>query len=274
MLTAETVQKLQQADAIRAADATIPDDIAQHALLVHQEFSLTDLEHLQANRRRARGTFKTPFVTSFCEYVMQHQEEGCTVFLNPVKLGAVAVLNMGTPEQPGHADNTAELEMTPTAEYFALLNACGSAGSKTQQAVAEFLEDWQTLITCYDESGAFIDVRKAVAAIRAITLDNLRKVESKVHQLNASQSTFESVAATSEQPIPTRMVFTCVPYFGLAERRFEVRVGVTTTNDKPGLTLRLVKQEAIVQDMCSEVGDQITDHIKECPIVTGTYSRK
>ena len=274
MFTAETVQLLQQADAIRAAGASLPHDVAPHALLVHQDFSLTDLEHLQANRRRARGTFKTPFVTSFCEYVMQHQEEGCTVFLNPIKLGAVAVLNMGTPEQPGHADNTAELEMTPTAEYFALLNACSGSGSKTQQAVAEFLEDWQTLISCYDESGGHIEVRKAIAAIRAITLDNLRKVESKVNQLNASQSTFESVAATSEQPIPTRLTFACIPYFGLAERRFEVRVGVTTTNDKPGLTLSLVKQEAIVQEMCNEVGAQIHGSIKECPIVTGTYSRK
>lgn len=109
-------------------------------LLTTSDFEQHDIEAFMPERIRARGTMQTPFVRDFAAYATQHADAGTTVFVDAQEMAATAVLNLGGPDAPGHADNKAKLTPIKTAAYKALLGITGRP--ITQQDAAEFFEDW------------------------------------------------------------------------------------------------------------------------------------
>lgn len=271
MLTQEAIKLLQQSAAIETANHQIPYGV----LALPNDFQVHDIEkHLPA-RRRARGTFSSPFIDSFCSYTKAHHELGATVFVDPGKLGAKAVLNLGTQQEPGHTDNQAVLDMVRTAPYLALSLIANGTG-KTQREVAEFLEDWQHLIKCYDDATE-VKAHQAIAAVRRITIESIRKLESEEQSLSATRSALESVTASSKEPLPTVIYFSCKPYAELNERTFVLRLGVLTGEKAPAITLRIVKPEEHAEAMCEELSSLISDNLNGAapiPVVIGTYQVK
>lgn len=270
MLTEQAVDKLQQGAAIAQANAAM----AQPFAALPSDFSLHDLEKFAPNRRRARGTFKTPFVAAFCAYLTKHAEAGATAFVDPQRMAATAVLNLGHPGQPGHADNLAVLEPNKTAA-FAALSLIANGGGQSQRGVAEFLEDWTGHATCFNDDGE-IPAGKAIAAVRRITIDSLRKQESQEQALSATRSALESVSASSSEPLPTTIYFRCQPYAELSERTFVLRLSVLTSDKAPLLVLRVVKPEAHAEQMSQELAALINAGLADKAGITtmaGTYAR-
>lgn len=238
-----------------------PSDYARH-----------DLESVLPNRRRVRGTMETTSLESFAQYAKHHAEIGATVFVDGESMRATAVLNLGHDQLPGHADNLAKFKATMTAAFGALLNNC-TGQAHSQQVAAEFLEDWQEYIECFDDAGTLIQVKQAVAAVRRITIEAMRKQETNEESLSASKSAFESVAATSKEPIPTSIWFVCEPYQGLPSRSFRVRLSIRTT-EKPAIILRMVNRELHQQEMAAELVQLVSDSMaKEMAVMVGTYSK-
>lgn len=274
MIDKEAIQELAKAEAIRAAAEAI-DNISENPLALPQEFKLHDLEGYMPFRRRARGMMETSVVADFAAYVTQHREDGACVFVDMASLSATAVLNLGTPSSPGHTDNRAKFEAQQTAAYTALCRAAKGEPMK-QTMLAEFLEDWAYMITCIDDTKEVPEIippRRAVAAVRSITVEALRKRENVEQQLRTQQSTFESVQASSTEPLPTRIRFVTEPYKGLLSRTFDVRVSVQTTGDKPALVLRIVNAEQHLEEMAKEVADMIRGALPAMPVVIGDYCR-
>lgn len=273
MFTKDTLELLQQAKAI--AQANLDAGNAEHGVLaLPSEFKLHDLEPYLELRRRARGNFSTPFVASFARYLINHADmNNTTVFVDPQKLGAVAVLNLGTTEVPGHADNTATLELQLSAPYQALLRA--ARGPVSQRTLAEWMEDWAPHIKCSDEAGE-IELRKAIGAVRRITIESMRKQESEQQALSETRSALESVKATSKDPLPTMIQFTCQPAAELSVRAFDARVSISTSGNDPMLTLHLIRTEEHAEQMSDELLGRIKSELAEqaLPIVIGTYQRK
>jgi uncharacterized protein YfdQ (DUF2303 family) len=257
-IAAATVALVHEAEA--ASVAGLPDNFTVH-----------DLEKFLPIRRRARGTMTTQVIVDFAKYIGEHKEEGASVFVNVDNMEATAVLNLGTPADPGHADNKAVLKAKPTAAYRALLSiANGSPASQVK--VAEFLEDWGLSIVCTHD-GEIISTPKAVAAVRQITIEGLLKLENTEGQLSASRSTFEQVQATSKEQIPTLIDFTCKPYVCLSECTFQIRLGIQTGGDKPTLILRIVKQEEHQERMGDELARLIHDAAaSSAPVLLGGYA--
>lgn len=269
MITAEAINALQQSAAIQAANEEIP--LISLAALP-SDFQLHDLERHMSERRRARGTFATPFIESFCNYAKAHAERGATVFVDPRDFGATAILNMGTPDHPGQTDNQAKLALSKTAPYQALTAIADGRGN-TQRSVAEFLEDWQHLIQCFTESGD-VKTHQAIAAVRRITIESLHKLESEEKSLSATRSALESVTASSRDPIPTLIYFRCKPFVELAERLFVLRLGVLTGDKAPAISLRIVKPEEHAEAMCDELASKLREGLageQPLPIVVGSY---
>ncbi len=241
------------------------------AIALPEKFDIKDLEPFLPNRRRARSTMSTNVTLSFAGYAKQHIEDGAMVFVNQDDMSACAVLNLGTPAKPGHADNCAVLRLKATAAYTALTaNASGRPSSQT--SVAEFLEDWADLIACYNEDGE-IKLPVAVAAIRKLSIESMRKLETSEQSLSASRSTFEAVKATSADPIPTTIAFACEPYNGLPVRLFKIRLAIVTAADKPQITLRIIKQEEHNEQMAMEFADRVRDSLGNLmPVLIGKYS--
>lgn len=279
MLNEQAINAIQQSEATnsvaRALD--VASNCGHRVFLAPSNFNLHDIEKYMPVRRRARGVMETSDITSFAEYTATHQEKGCTVFVNADDMRATAVLNMGGPSEPGHADNLAQLKIKKTAALAALLTHATGA-SMSQGTAAEFLEDWSDQIKCFDENGASIPQNLAVAAIRKLTLDAARKVESTVKALSQSVSAFESVQASSADPIPVSLDFVTEPYHGLPPYTFQVRVGVLTSGEKPTITMRVRDMQGRIDSMARDFADLVRTAIaartdqNSIPVSVGNYT--
>ncbi len=254
--TVEAIRELQESRVVEQANRHVRQMSGDQSAIVAlpDRYSTHDLEKFLPQRRRARGRMSTTSGEDFVAYTIGHREPGASVFIDATKMRAVGVLNLGTPDQPGHADNQAVLELEQTAAYRAMRFACN--GHKSQQTLAEFLEDWPDAVQAF-AGGEPIAASKAVAAIRKITIESLRKLESEEQQLSATRSAFESVAATSTEKLPTHIHFRCVPYAGLTERTFVLRLAIHTGDRAPQLSLRIVNDELHAEQMAQELCEQL-----------------
>lgn len=274
MFDKESIQALQQGAAIEQASAAMARaENAQHILALPEDFKLHDLERNQQHRRRARGSMATESLGSFVAYTRVHAEPGASVFIDTSHMRATAVLNLGAPDYPGQADNVATYSPDPTAPYMGLTATANGLGRK-QVEIAEFFEDWPDHLQFFHGDGKLEPV-KAIAAIRKLTIESMRKLESSEQQLSASRSAFESVQATSETPIPTTVYFTCKPYEVLQSRLFVMRLAIHTTNDKPAISLRIQKLELHKEEMGVELAGVIAGSFAgdgaTLPILLGSY---
>lgn len=273
MFDKEAIQELSKAEAITAAATALRQDDNGGLAALPSDFALHDLEKFAENRRRMRGTMETSIVADFARYTDLNAEVGACVFVDQASMKAVAVLNMGEPDEPGHADNVAVYKAKATAAFTAL-GAVAHGRGLTQQQVAEFLEDWQPLIQC-EREGEVVATPKAIAAVRKITIEALKKLESTEQQLSASRSAFEKVEATSTEPLPTLILFTTVPYVGLAARSFALRLGILTGDKAPSITLRIANAERHAEEMATELANLVREAIgDDTPVMVGTYSAK
>lgn len=264
--TAEAIEK--------ASCALIVDGKADHLAALPNHFTVHDLEKYLPNRRRPRGVMQTQIINDFAQYVAAHQEPGAAVFIDVENMKAVGVLNLGTTEKPGHADNKAVYTARPTAAYLALKSVANGAPI-SQVKAAEFLEDWMPNLTCTHE-GEPVTTIKAIQAVREITIEGLRKVGNTEGQLSAARTTFEEVKASGKEQIPTLIEFFCEPYVGLERRTFAMRLGIQTGGDKPALVLRIVKQEEhqeqMGRELASLLGSAIATSSSGIPVLLGSYA--
>jgi len=273
MLNKEAIEAINEGTGITQASDAFKKAFADKAVVALPErFKKHDLETYLPNRRRIRGLMSTLTLKDFAAYASANKEEGAAVFVDAEDMAAIAVLNLGTPVKPGHADNKARLKLKRTAAYSALLNvAQGRALSQTN--VAEFFEDWTEHLKFFTDE-AEIKAKHAIAAVRKLSIESMRKIEASEQSLSASKSAFESVQATSQDPIPTIIYFTCDAYKELAERTFVLRLSVLTGGDKPSITLRIVKQEVHEEEMANELADLTRFELGgSMPVMLGEYTK-
>lgn len=275
MIDKTAIEALSKAEAITNAGLEISDgmELRRGALALPNDFTLHDLEKFLPNRRRQRGEMTTSAIGDFVAYTTKNAEAGATVFIDQENMKACAVLNLGTTDKPGHADNKAMLESRSTAAYSALRNIAKQAAG--QSVIAEFMEDWMLNIVCLHE-GIEIQTAKAIAAVRSITIDTARKLEVEEKQLGASKSAFESIQASSKETLPTEIRFKCIPYKELQYRTFVMRPSILTTGDRIALSLRIIKIEEHEEQMAAELAEIIRAGIKQddISVLLGKYVAK
>ncbi len=193
------------------------------------------------------------------------------MFIDTESMRATAVLNLGTPAMPGQTDNLARYNPDKTAPYAALL-ATANGLARKQVEIAEFFEDWPGHLQFF-AGDTTVTPPKAIAAIRKLTIESMKKLESSEQQLSASRSAFESVQATSETPIPTTIYFTCQPYGVLSSRVFVLRLAIHTGNSIPAVSLRIQTLEQHQEEMGKELATVIETSFGESslPILLGKY---
>lgn len=273
MFDKETLTALQEGQSIASAAAALANSgLTKDTSALPSDYKLHDLEQYLPNRRRARGTMTTSSLSSFVDYSQDHAELGATTFVNPTDLNTVTVLNLGTSDKPGHADNFAVLVLEKTAAYKALGNIANGAAC-TQKVVAEFMEDWSPFIKCFNDAGE-VKTSQAIAAVRKITIESMRKLESEEQSLSASKSAFESVQASSKEPLPTTICFECVPYAEFDLRIFVLRLGVLTGEAVPKVNLRIVKFEEHQEQIATELAGKISAELRtDSHVHIGSYRR-
>lgn len=272
MITEDAIHLLQQAESIQAADAAVNGAMKSDGLVaLPEKFKLHDIEAMLPERRRQRATMSTASIDSFCAYTQAHAEQGTTVFVGD-DMSATAVLNLGTKEAPGHGDNKAVLSMVKPAAFEALLDINGKP--LNQKQAAEFFEDWNDCVSFYQDTG-ILPPGKAIAAVRKITIESARKLESTTQNFSDSATAFEQVTASSVEPLPEFVYFKTIPFEGLTERTFVMRLGILTGEEKPRLVLRIQRLQMHKQEMANELADKVTQKLgnEHITVVRGSFNR-
>ncbi|MEJ8326064.1 DUF2303 family protein [Kosakonia sacchari] len=241
------------------------------AVALPNDVGVKNLESLYANRFRFRGEMKTQSIEDFVRYSVDYAASGTRCFINADKMAAVSVFNLGTLDEPGHADNTAVLQLKRTAPFTALLSINGDRNNQKQ--LAEWLEDWSEYVTGFDADGQVIEAKKAAAAVRKITIDAIRSAEYEDQDFSGKRSVMESVEARSKDIMPVAFEFECVPYEGLGEYRIKLRMSILAS-DSPVLVLRITQLETYEEEMAAEFRDLLVEKFKGSAVETfiGTFS--
>lgn len=235
-------------------------------------FNLHDLEPFQSNRCRFRGRLSTASIDDYIRYCTEYAGVGVRCFIDGDKISARTIFNLGVIDKPGHADNTAVLELNKTAPFRSLLDIDGK--KQSQKDLAEWLEDWRDHLMAFDADGAEMDVRKAIGAVRRITIEATSSSDHEDDDFKAKRSVMESVEARSKDVMPAVFQFTCVPYDGLSERQFMLRYSILTGSNVPVLVLRIVQLEKGQEDIAQEFRDLLSDKFTGVEVETfiGNFS--
>ncbi|EFO1746967.1 TPA: DUF2303 family protein, partial [Escherichia coli] len=180
-------------------------------------------------------------------------------------------LNLGTIDEPGHADNTATLKLKKTAPFSALLSVNGERNS--QKSLAEWIEDWADYLVGFDANGDTIQATKAAAAVRKITIEANQTADFEDNDFSGKRSLMESVEAKTKDIMPVAFEFKCIPFEGLKERPFKLRLSIIT-GDRPVLVLRIIQLEAVQEEMANEFRDLLVEKFKDSKVETfiGTFT--
>jgi uncharacterized protein YfdQ (DUF2303 family) len=224
-------------------------------------FHISDLEGYQQDRNRFRGTFETRMLDDFVRYVKNRDDGrfGTVCFIDSKSLKAKGVFNLGNVTMPGHGDDAAILGIEHSVAYAEVLSIDGV--KKCQRDLAEWLEDWRYYLTALAEDGDEIDFRKAIAAVRKITLDTTRAVEQSEQSHRASRSALESIEARgADNALPAGFTFSCEPAVGFARRDLYLRLGVLL-DGKVEFKLRLAERKATEDAILQEFRQLLIDQL-------------
>lgn len=235
------------------------------AVAVPRDIQIQSLENLNIGRYRFRGAMKTTSIEDFTRYSVGFAADGTRCFINADNMAAVTVLNLGTLAEPGHADNTATIALKKTAPYAALLDINGDR--KTQKELAEWVEDYADFLIGFDANGEVIPAKKSAAALRKITIESNQSADFEDNEFSGKRSLMETVEAKTKDIMPVAFEFKCVPFEGLQERPFKLRLSIIT-GDRPVLVLRIAQLEATQEAIANEFRELLIEKFKDSPVET------
>ena len=262
MLNKDTLEALQE--------STITKDINERilskglpALLIPKDYKIADIEHLQPGRYRFRGQLSTGFISDFNNYIKaridDHPREEhwfpYPIMVNGNNMSAKAFFNLGCESDPGHGDDTAILTLETNPPLVSLREICGKRLSQLE--LAAWLEDWANYLKAENSDDEIIDIKHAINAVRKITIEQARSATSEAGNLAASRSIMESVDANNDKTLPAYFTLNCNPYQGFEPRDFKIELSVITSEDKPLLKLRIVREEDINLEISEEFKELI-----------------
>lgn len=269
MLEAKAIELLQQSSVSNQINSQIIEQVDFKVAAVPENFRMTSLEGFRAKRNQFRGKYATKSIESFSQYTAAKADEyehDAECFIDADSISAEAFFDIGVVKEPGHCRHSASVQLEKTSAYSSLLRINGNLLS--QRDASDWLEDWLPNLQAFDGAGDSVQIKKAIGAVRQITIDAVRKVESEVGDLSESASLMERIDASSKDTMPAVFIFTCEPYNGLGERRFELRLGVRTSGDRPALVLRILRLEAEQEAIAKEFHEKLEHAFKGAAVNT------
>lgn len=255
-ITPEAIQKLVDNGNIDKLLNAINSAGTQSSLAVlPNSYSIENLEKYMPQRDRLRGHFQTASLDEFSSYNKQFTSEDATTFVDSDNMTAKTIFDLGQVEKPLHKEHLASISLKRTAPFKALL-ACDGEG-QSQKELAEWLEDYSEYLIGFGSDGEVITMDKAIPAVRTLKFEVTRGNERSVDNFSAEQSEYERMATTTRDSlvIPVGFRFKCIPYVGLDERSFELRLSIVRNEV---LTLRIKLLEELEEKMAEEFKDKLT----------------
>lgn len=235
--------------------------------LLPQNTSIESLERFALERFRFRGAMDTTSIDDFVRYSVAYaqEEEKARCFIDADNMLARSIFNIGTLDNPGHADNVASIKLKKTAPFRALLAINGD--HLNQKQIAEWLEDWSDYLLAFDAGGNTMTIAQAAQAVRRVTIQQATQADHEDSDFSGKKSLMQSIEASSKEVMPVAFEFKCVPYEGLGERRFSLRNSLLKSSD-PVFVLRIVQLEAQEEAIANEFRDLLVGKFDGKPVET------
>jgi uncharacterized protein YfdQ (DUF2303 family) len=279
MLNKETLKALQEATITQPINSGILSE-GLPALLLPDGYSVKDIEHLQPSRYRFRGQLSTGFINDFINYTKARLFDDLRVcaarpyqiMVDGKKMTAKAFFNLGNDDNPGHGDDTAILTLETNPPLASLRDICGKRLS--QLDLAAWLEDWANYLKAEKSDGESMDIKHAINAVRKITIEQARTATNEAGNLSATRSVLESIDANKNNDKPTYFTLTCRPHQGFEPRDFKIELSTITSEDKPMLKLRIVREEDINLEISEEFKEKIGSSFNsdQVSVYSGTFT--
>ncbi|MCE0845996.1 DUF2303 family protein [Buttiauxella sp. A2-C1_F] len=235
--------------------------------MLPKDVSVESLERFGLARFRFRGAMDTTSIDDFVRYSVGYAsaEEPARCFIDAQNMSARSVFNIGTLENPGHADNVSTIKLKQTAPFRALLAINGDR--LNQKQIAEWLEDWSDYLSAFDAEGNVMSISQAAQAVRRITIQQATQADHEDGDFSGKKSLMQSIEASSKDVMPVAFEFKCVPYEGLGERAFSMRNSLLKSSE-PCFVLRIVQLEAQEEAIANEFRDLLIGKFNEKPVDT------
>ncbi|MEY2224529.1 YfdQ family protein [Klebsiella variicola] len=226
---------------------------------------IESLERFSSERFRFRGAMETTSIDDFVRYSSGYAKENekARCFIDADNMLARSIFNIGTLDNPGHADNVASIKLKKTAPLRALLSINGD--HLNQKQIAEWLEDWSDYLIAFDADGNTMKIAQAAQAVRRITIQQTNASDHEDGDFSGKKSLMQSIEASSKDVMPVAFEFKCVPYEGLGERAFSLRNSLLKSND-PVFVLRIVQLEAQEEAIANEFRDLLIGKFDGKPV--------
>lgn len=235
--------------------------------LLPEETRVESLERFSLERFRFRGTMTTTSIDDFARYSIGYASTGgaARCFIDADNMTARSVFNIGTLDNPGHADNVAAITLKQTAPFRALLAINGDR--LKQKQIAEWLEDWSDYLLAFDADGNTLQISQSAQAVRRITIQQATQQDHEDGDFSGKKSLMQSIEASSKDVMPVAFEFKCVPYEGLGERAFSLRNSLLT-GDEPRFVVRIVQLETQEEAIANEFRSLLIGKFDGVPVET------
>lgn len=235
--------------------------------LLPENTSVESLERFALERFRFRGAMDTTSIDDFVRYASGYaaEEDPARCFIDAENMSARSIFNIGTLDNPGHADNVSTIKLKKTAPFRALLGINGDR--LNQKQIAEWLEDWSDFLTAFDANGNTMTIAQAAQAVRRVTIQQATQADHEDDDFSGKKSLMQSIEASSKEVMPVAFEFKCVPYEGLGERAFSMRNSLLKSNE-PCFVLRIVQLEAQEEAIANEFRDLLIGKFDGKPVET------
>lgn len=235
--------------------------------LLPKEVSVESLERFGMQRFRFRGVMETTSIDDFVRYSTGYAnaDDPARCFIDADNMLARSIFNIGTLDNPGHADNVSTIKLKKTAPFRAVLGINGQQLSQKQ--IAEWLEDWSDYLTAFDADGHTMQISQAAQAVRRITIQQATQADHEDGDFSGKKSLMQSIEASSKEVMPVAFEFKCVSYEGLEERRFSLR-NCLLKSDVPCFVMRIVQLEAQEEAIANEFRDLLIGKFDDKPVET------
>lgn len=242
-------------------------------ILLPDGYKLQALEQYQPQPDRFRGTFSTRIIDEFISYINDHADSHSSVFIDPVSMSASAILDMGDKDDPHWGQHKTSLALKRLPDFNQLIQIDGL--SLSQQAFIDFAEDWEVSIQFFDDAQNNMDFKRAINAIRRITVSATSSQDSEVNQFNRQHSAMDAIEVSSKNAVlPTGFTFDCMPYEGFDWTKFVCQLRPSTSNKLPELKYRIIGLDNEINRLAKQFKDILHKHITadEISLYTGTMT--
>lgn len=241
-MTKEALIHLQNSS---IAGKALSEDYA--GIVVPDGYRLESLESFQKHKNHFEALYHTHRIEDFAVYLVTNDNEHPMIFIDVERMTAGVTFDSGTPDLPGHCMHRSNLALKQTPEYT-YMSAEILNRQMHQQQLAEFVEDYASILMCADSNGEPITPKKAAAAFRRVTVETKASQERDVQSYTTKQSAMEKVEARSgDNPLPAFIVITCALYQGLPEFQIKTRVSLFTGRGAATFGVRPINLDKVIE---------------------------